>query len=169
MLISLSILLWISYAALAGGLHLVSLVVYRLYLSPLRDFPGPKLAAATQWYETYYEMWYRGGGMFTRHIKELNAQYGPIVRINPWELYIDDPEFYKTIYPPSAPFNKLSVFKNRFGIPLAAFSIAAYAVHKKRRAALSPFFTKSRIQARAPFLQQLIDKVCQRLESENSE
>ncbi|KAJ5173752.1 Cytochrome P450 [Penicillium coprophilum] len=156
-----------SYAAVAGGLYLLGLAIYRVYLSPLRHFPGPKLAAATQWYETYYEMWYRGGGMFTRHIKELHEQYGPIVRINPWELHIDDPEFYETIYPSSAPFDKLAVYENRFGIPSAAFSTAAHAVHKKRRAALSPFFTKGRIQARAPFLQQLIDKVCDRLESEN--
>ena len=60
------------------------------------------------------------------------------------------------------------MFENRFGIPLAAFSTAAHAVHKKRRAALSPFFTKSRIQARDPFLKQLIYKVCRRLESENA-
>ncbi|KAJ5174167.1 Cytochrome P450 [Penicillium canariense] len=150
MSISLSVLSWISYTALAGGLYLLGLVIHRLYLSPLRHFPGPKLAAATQWYVTYYEMWYRGGGMFTRHIKELHAKYGPIVRINPWELHIDDPEFYETIYPPSASFDKLSVFENRFGIPTAAFSTAAHAVHKKRRAALSLFFTKSRIQARSP-------------------
>ena len=51
MLISLSILPWIGYAVLAGRLHLLGLVVYRLYLSPLRHFPGPKLAAATQWYK----------------------------------------------------------------------------------------------------------------------
>jgi cytochrome P450 len=126
------------------------------------------LAAATQWYETYYEMFHHGGGMFTKHIKELHAQYGPIVRINPWELHIDDPEYYETIYAPSAPFDKLQVFENRFGVPSATFSTSDHAVHRKRRAALSPFFSKSRIQTREPFLQQLIDTISRRLEAENA-
>ena len=63
--------------ALGGYLaYFVGLVIYRLYVSPLRKFPGPKLAAATQWYETYYEMFYNGGGMFTKRIKKLHEEYG---------------------------------------------------------------------------------------------
>ncbi|KAJ6028402.1 Cytochrome P450 [Penicillium herquei] len=162
------IVVYLSYATLGISCYLSALIIYRLYVSPLRHFPGPKLAAATQWYETYYEMVYHGGGMFTKHIKQLHEKYGPIVRINPWELHIDDPEFYETIYAPSSTFDKLLVHQNRFGIPSAAFSTAAHSVHKNRRAALSPFFTKSRIQAHAPFLQELIDKICSRLASENA-
>jgi len=65
-------------AVFAGSylLYCVALIVYRLYISPLAKFPGPKLAAATQWYETYYEMFYNGGGMFTKRIKEMHGQYG---------------------------------------------------------------------------------------------
>lgn len=47
---------------------------YRLYLSPLAKFPGPKLAALTSWYEFYYDYFERG--RFTWKIKELHAQYG---------------------------------------------------------------------------------------------
>lgn len=158
----------VSYVLLAIAFHFLGLIFYRLCLSPLRHFPGPRLAAATQWYETYYELFHKGGGSFTKEIKKLHAQYGPIVRINPWELHIDDPEYYETIYASSAPFDKLPVLENRFGVPSAAFSTSAHAVHRKRRAALSPFFAKNQIQARGPFLQQLIDTICRRLESENA-
>lgn len=88
------------------------------------------------------------------------------MRINPWELHIDDPEFYETIYAPSAPYDKLLVFQNRFSIPKAAFSTANHVAHKRRRAALTPFFTKSKIQNHAPFVQSVVDIVCDRLENE---
>ncbi|EEH06444.1 benzoate 4-monooxygenase cytochrome P450 [Histoplasma capsulatum G186AR] len=44
-----------------------------LYLSPLAKFPGPKLAAATLWYEFYYDAVRRG--RYTFKIKELHQKY----------------------------------------------------------------------------------------------
>lgn len=90
--------------------YVVLLVLYRLYLSPLAKFPGPKLAAATLWYEFYHDVTLRG--KYTWKIAELHKQYGmfrlstfsefltdifrvisgPIIRISPYELHIDDPE-----------------------------------------------------------------------------
>lgn len=63
-------------AGLTGSflVYLVGLVVYRLYLSPLAKFPGPKLAAATKWYEFYYEVVKRGQFQFL--INDLHKQYG---------------------------------------------------------------------------------------------
>jgi hypothetical protein len=49
-------------------------VLYRLYFSPLSKFPGPKLAAATLWYEGYYDM--VKGGKYIFKIKELHKKYG---------------------------------------------------------------------------------------------
>jgi hypothetical protein len=52
----------------------VWLAIYRLYLSPLAAFPGPKLAAMTTWYDFYYEV--IKDGQFTFHIKDLHKKYG---------------------------------------------------------------------------------------------
>jgi hypothetical protein len=55
-------------------LWVLSLFVYRLYFSPLAKFPGPKLAAATGWVETYHDV--VRGGQFIFKIREWHAKYG---------------------------------------------------------------------------------------------
>jgi hypothetical protein len=47
---------------------------YSVYFGPLSKFPGPKLAAATLWYEFYYDVILRG--RYTFKIKELHEKYG---------------------------------------------------------------------------------------------
>lgn len=61
-----TILIWVCY--LAG------LALYRLCLSPIAKFPGPKLAALSQWYEFYYDVVL--GGKFIFQIQELHKRYG---------------------------------------------------------------------------------------------
>lgn len=48
--------------------------VYSVYFGPLAKFPGPKLAAATLWYEFYYDVILKG--RYTFKIKELHGKYG---------------------------------------------------------------------------------------------
>ncbi|KAL8927235.1 MAG: hypothetical protein Q9208_002411 [Pyrenodesmia sp. 3 TL-2023] len=72
------------------------LFVLRVYLSPLRQIPGPKLAIWSFWYEFYYDVVLQG--RYTWKIAELHKQYGPIIRINPYEVHISDPDFYDEVY-----------------------------------------------------------------------
>lgn len=75
---------------------LIGLAIYRMFLDPLSKFPGPKLAAVTKWYEAYYEIVLNG--QFSFHIEDLHRKYGPIVRITPFEVHIQDPPFWETLY-----------------------------------------------------------------------
>jgi hypothetical protein len=50
------------------------LAVVRLYFSPLAGFPGPKIAAASFWYEFYYDFWKSGKYIF--EIKKMHEKYG---------------------------------------------------------------------------------------------
>ena len=66
------------------------ITVYRLYFHPLSRFPGPKVAAVTRLHELYYA---GVTGSFVDNIQDMHKQYGPIVRINPNELSINDSHF----------------------------------------------------------------------------
>ena len=75
-----SILEQFSPHALARGalatalILLVYTVVSRLFAHPLKAFPGPRLAALTDFYAAYYEVW--KDGRFATHLKELHLIYG---------------------------------------------------------------------------------------------
>lgn len=55
-------------------IYCISVAVYRLYLSPLAKFPGPKLAAVTLWYEFYYDV--IKCGRYTWKIAKMHQEYG---------------------------------------------------------------------------------------------
>jgi hypothetical protein len=55
-------------------IYIAGLTVYRLYFSPIARFPGPKLAALTQWYEIYWNVYKTG--QFTFHLQDLHDRYG---------------------------------------------------------------------------------------------
>ena len=151
-------------------LYGLALGVYRLYFSPLAQFPGPKLAALTHWYEVYYDLFAQwGGGQFTWEVKRMHEQYGPIVRINPDELHIDDPDYWNEVYcssTPSKPMDKSGKFKYRFGIPEATFSTTHAELHRERRAALAPFFSKQRIRSQNGKLSEITEHISRRLSTE---
>jgi hypothetical protein len=71
---------WLAATAISILLYSVVVVIYRLFLSPLSKFPGPKLAAATLLYEAYYDVIL--GGQYTFKIKELHERYGDLVGSN---------------------------------------------------------------------------------------
>jgi hypothetical protein len=72
-----------SRAALAvvsgGTLYLLGLVVYRLFISPLAKFPGPKLAAISGWYESYYDLIHKGKYLF--EIEKMHDTYGMYIAL----------------------------------------------------------------------------------------
>lgn len=53
---------------------LLFVVVKRLCFHPLRNVPGPKLAAATGWYEFYYDVICNGD--YSHKYQELHEKYG---------------------------------------------------------------------------------------------
>ena len=54
----------------------VGIVIYRLYFHPLARFPGPRLAAASTFYELYQDYFVGIGGQFCFKLDKLHGEYG---------------------------------------------------------------------------------------------
>lgn len=90
---------------------------------------------------------------------------GPIVRINPWAVHINDPNFIDEVYPGAGKrVDKPTRYSNMFGISVATFSTDLHEKHRLRRALISMFFSKRSIVRLEPVIQSVVDKLCDRLE-----
>jgi hypothetical protein len=76
----------------ASVAYVCYLVIYRLFFHPLRKIPGPKFAAATYWYEFYQDVILQGH--YVKEYPRLHEQYGPIVRVSPDRVHVNDPSYY---------------------------------------------------------------------------
>lgn len=139
-------------------IYVTYVILYRLFLSPLAKFPGPRLAAVTGFYETYFDI--VKGGKFTWEINRLHQKYGSVVRVSPVELHVDDPDFYDILYSgPTQKRNKDPWF-TYIGLPKSVFSTPTYALHRTRRSMLSQFFTKKAISDFEPVIHAKIQSLC---------
>ncbi|KAE8445994.1 hypothetical protein EG329_012633 [Mollisiaceae sp. DMI_Dod_QoI] len=153
---------------LAFGTYLFYEIVWRLYFSPISRFPGPRIAAITLLYELWYEL--VKGGQYTFKIAELHEKYGPIIRINPWEIHINDPDYYDEIYAGAGKKRDKTWYQSiQFGNPDAVLTTIPHDLHRIRRAPIHKFFSKASVTKLEPQIQSTIDKLCARLKAIQAE
>ncbi|KOS20489.1 Trichodiene oxygenase [Escovopsis weberi] len=130
----------------------VVLPVYRVFFSPLAKFPGPWLAAATSWYEFYYDIVRHGD--YVHEIDRMHDKYGPIVRINPWEISIRDHAFFNSIYVAGAARRTEMYWRQRstFGVEGSMITAESHDLHRLRRHTLEPFFSRRGVSFLEPLL-----------------
>ncbi|KAF7864391.1 hypothetical protein EAF04_006525 [Stromatinia cepivora] len=161
-LLDLLINRWIECLVTMFLVYQVGLLVYRLWICPLARFPGPRLAAGSLWYEFYYDVWLEG--QYTFKIRELHEVYGPIIRISPYQLHVNDPTFYEELYSQHKIRHKYSYFLDRFQLPGSAFGTVDHKLHRERRAALNKYLSKKTVGKLEPMLLDMSDKLCGRIE-----
>lgn len=157
-------------------------VIYRLFLSPLAKIPGPKLAALTSWYEFYYDVIKQG--KYVWKIKDLHEEYGehcldlaghelvecssctgPIIRVTPWEIHVNDIKFLDEIYAPSFRRREKYEFQTRaLKLSMSVGGTINHDLHRKRREALNPFFSRRSVTTMESMVAQKVQQLHQRLE-----
>ena len=97
--------------------YVMFLAFYRLYFHPLSKFPGPFLAALTDYWELYQDFFREESGYLFIELDNLHKKYGthlqdlklcskrsnkpstgPIIRIRPNEVHIKDSKWMDVLY-----------------------------------------------------------------------
>jgi cytochrome P450 len=107
-------------------------------------------------YEFYYDVYL--GGQYTFEIGRMHEKYGPIIRINPYELHVSSPDFIEKLYTgPGKRRDRWSWMTSQFGVADAIFGTTGHDSHRIRRAAVSPFFSKGAVRRLQPIVDERID------------
>ena len=91
---------------------------------------------------------------------------GPIVRITPWEIHVSDPSFLDEIYAPgSRSREKYAFFMRTVPVDGSTATTTNHEIHRRRREALNPFFSKKAIVAFESVITDRVTKLCSIVEN----
>ncbi|TAQ87316.1 hypothetical protein B7494_g4362 [Chlorociboria aeruginascens] len=144
----------VAYLVISAGYRLF----YNLFLHPLKHIPGPKLAAATFLYQTYFSLVV--GSRYYVQIGKLHEKYGPVVRITPDEVHLSDPDNYDTIYHVGSKYSKAPPYYSSMGIAYSTVSAMSNETHRVRRGRLNPFFSRKMVLELEDVVHTRTDKLC---------
>ncbi|CZR65384.1 related to isotrichodermin C-15 hydroxylase (cytochrome P-450 monooxygenase CYP65A1) [Phialocephala subalpina] len=146
-------------SVLLGGIS-----VYRLYLSPLAKFPGPKTWAISRLPMAYNLLWC---GHLPYKIAELHEKYGPVVRLAPTEISFITPDAWTDIYGRSP--GKPQLLKDPFSFLRRAGQWNDLLFepddvqHARMRRVFSHAFSEKALRDQEPIVNLYVNKMISRL------
>ncbi|CZR50296.1 uncharacterized protein PAC_00168 [Phialocephala subalpina] len=134
----------------------LSIVLYRVYLHPLRHYPGPKLSRITK-----IEWFFRArDGHFYLHVNKLHKKYGDVVRVGPNDIAFCDPSDTPLI---NGPLSKMAKGAHADGSPWAKARSVTFvkerAEHRARRRIWDQGFTTAALQQYEPRIASLLERM----------
>nr|UWK22001.1 cytochrome P450 [Trichoderma rodmanii] len=104
---------------------------YNLHLHPQRNIPGPRLAAMTGFYEFWFDVVM--DGQYSAEIKRMHEVYGPVVRISPHEIHIQESKQRSIMRTPGIEKVRKEPATVRFAAPTSVTTKVDYSHHRARR------------------------------------
>ncbi|KAH6659113.1 cytochrome P450 monooxygenase [Truncatella angustata] len=158
---TISVLLLIETVLALCAAKAVYQVIYNLYLSPLKHFPGPILYRATS--IPFDIEWVNGRSHIA--LTRLHDKYGPIVRVRPNELSYIDGRVWKEVYGYRSGHEewfKGDGFKYVNGTP--GITLAPKEAHRRYRRSLAHAFSNQGLKEQTPRIQGYADELVAILE-----
>ncbi|EIM81015.1 cytochrome P450 [Stereum hirsutum FP-91666 SS1] len=140
---------------------LTSISVYRLFLSPIRNFPGPTLAALSKFWYIYHSA---GGGM-PKVVSKLHDKYGDVVRIGPNELSICSLDAVEVILGSKGKLSKGPWYDAMWAdkVGRSVHALKDIDAHAQRRRYWDKAMTGPAVKNYLVFLEECVDHLCRRL------
>ncbi|KAK1848829.1 cytochrome P450 4A10 [Colletotrichum chrysophilum] len=137
---------------------------YNILLHPLKGIPGPFAAKVSRLWLFYWDY----SGNPHRHIRDLHAKFGPLVRISPNEVSIDDVKANNIIYSQTNPWLKPHYHYKAFQSSKAysIFTELDPEVHAAHLRLIAPAFSHARITG-VDAQNMLWEKCCLMIEAIN--
>ncbi|KAI0441398.1 cytochrome P450 [Xylaria telfairii] len=143
-------------------LYISVLIVYRLTLHPLARFPGPFLCRVSSIQQCYHEAILNG--KFLDKFPKYHRKYGPVVRINPSEVQVNDASIYHEIYKQNSGFTK-DAASYALGVSEAMAFTVPVEKHRMKRKTLEPNFSKQRINMMEGGLYEELELVFEKIDN----
>lgn len=148
---------------------IAALAIYNLFFHPLKDLPGPKLAAASE----SYRDWYILKGSLVYQELELFRKYGPIVRDGPNSIMFADPQAWKDIYGhrtggKPATIKSIGIKPAHEGHEMLEF-IPSEEEHGRRRRLYMHAFSDQSIKKQEPMLIEHVNGLVEKLRAVTAE
>jgi len=97
----------------------------------------------------------------------MHKKYGPVVRVNPYELHFETPEFDEEIYSGgNRKRDKWYYQARRLGLTNALIGTMDHDIHKMRRTSLNAYFSKTKVRQLQPVIDEKIHILLERLKKE---
>lgn len=131
--------------------------VYNVFFHPLHRIPGPFFAKLTR----LWLFWHDFGGNPHTKIRSLHQKLGPLVRISPNEVSVDDVAANATIYSQTDPWVKPPYHYKAFQSSPAysIFTELDPATHSKHLKVLAPALSQAKVTGRESLLYDYCDKL----------
>ncbi|KAI0973626.1 cytochrome P450 [Xylaria arbuscula] len=129
---------WVSVIlALSLAFYWIASSIYQLFFHSLSRYPGSPVAVVlNSWYEGYWNYHQKGQMIF--ELERLHKLHGPVARIGPNDLSVNDPEIYLQITQAGPGFTKEPEFYK-----------SDPQRHRIRRKVLTPALSNTRISEMA--------------------
>ncbi|KAK3356708.1 cytochrome P450 [Lasiosphaeria hispida] len=151
---------------LVGALLALFIYLVGYYLnSPLRQYPGPILAKFTNLWRLYHIT----RGNFHQDVIRLHKKYGPVVRIGPNVLDVDDPALLKTVFNIKGDWKKTEYYRSSSAfvggrIVHNLFSQDDKDKHAAEKKPVAKYYSPTGVVLLEPLVDKVIRQLCDELD-----